>query len=397
MTEGASTALELTPPAAVPALKDQQAEEMVKIDEAAKKKIEEMADSYAASVVSLDANSEEFTKKVDAIHAMGDQDIRESAEVSNRMLERPVKAMDSGLFDKKSPVAKTLVDLRETIDDLDPSRQDLFRPKKLLGIIPFGDKIRDYFLRYESAQTHIDHILQALYRGQDELQQDNAAVEQEKTNLWDVMGRLRQYAFLAGRLDETLEKKIADVEKSDPDKAKKLREDALFYIRQKRQDLLTQLAVSAQGYLALDLIRKNNIELIKGVDRATTTTVSALRTAVIVAQALANQKLVLDQINALNTTTGELIESTSEMLKEQTEQVHDEAASSTIAVDKLKAAFANIYATMDSIDTFKLQALDNMRQTVDTLTTEVRKAQSYLDRAASSEKVTESTELALPA
>ena len=397
MTEGTGTALELTPPAAVPALKDQQAEEMVKIDEAAKKKIEEMADSYAASVVSLDANSEEFTKKVDAIHAMGDQDIRESAEVSNRMLERPVKAMDSGLFDKKSPVAKTLVDLRETIDDLDPSRQDLFRPKKLLGIIPFGDKIRDYFLRYESAQTHIDHILQALYRGQDELQQDNAAVEQEKTNLWDVMGRLRQYAFLAGRLDEALEKKIADVEKSDPDKAKKLREDALFYIRQKRQDLLTQLAVSAQGYLALDLIRKNNIELIKGVDRATTTTVSALRTAVIVAQALANQKLVLDQINALNTTTGELIESTSEMLKEQTEQVHDEAASSTIAVDKLKAAFANIYATMDSIDTFKLQALDNMRQTVDTLTTEVRKAQSYLDRAASSEKVTESTELALPA
>lgn len=397
MTEGTGTALELTPPAAVPALKDQQAEEMVKIDEAAKKKIEEMADSYAASVVSLDANSEEFTKKVDAIHAMGDQDIRESAEVSNRMLERPVKAMDSGLFDKKSPVAKTLVDLRETIDDLDPSRQDLFRPKKLLGIIPFGDKIRDYFLRYESAQTHIDHILQALYRGQDELQQDNAAVEQEKTNLWDVMGRLRQYAFLAGRLDEALEKKIADVEKSDPDKAKKLREDALFYVRQKRQDLLTQLAVSAQWYLALDLIRKNNIELIKGVDRATTTTVSALRTAVIVAQALANQKLVLDQINALNTTTGELIESTSEMLKEQTEQVHDQAASSTIAVDKLKAAFANIYATMDSIDTFKLQALDNMRQTVDTLTTEVRKAQSYLDRAASSEKVAESTELALPA
>jgi uncharacterized protein YaaN involved in tellurite resistance len=211
------------------------------------------------------------------------------------------------------------------------------------------------------------------------------------------MGRLRQYAFLAGRLDAALEKKISDVEKSDPDKAKKLREDALFYIRQKRQDLLTQLAVSAQGYLALDLIRKNNIELIKGVDRATTTTVSALRTAVIVAQALANQELVLDQINALNTTTGELIESTSEMLKEQTEQVHDQAASSTIAVDKLKAAFANIYATMDSIDTFKLQALDNMRQTVDTLTTEVQKAQSYLDRAASSEKVAESAELALPA
>ena len=71
-------------------------------------------------------------------------------------------------------------------------------------------------------------------------------------------------------------------------------------MRQKRQDLLTQLAVSVQGYLALDLIRRNNVELIKGVDRATTTTISALRTAVIVAQALSDQKLVLDQITALN-------------------------------------------------------------------------------------------------
>src|SRR2546428_13963908 len=65
----------------------------------------------------------------------------------------------------------------------------------------------------------------------------------------------------------------------------------------------TQLAVNAQGYLALELVRKNNLELIKGVDRATTTTISALRTAVIVAQALTNQELVLNQITALNTTT----------------------------------------------------------------------------------------------
>src|SRR6202165_324382 len=107
---------------------------------------------------------------------------------------------------------------------------------------------------------------------------------------------------------------VGGIQASDPDRAKVLQEDVLFYVRQKDQDILTQLAVSVQGYLALDVIRRNNVELIKGVDRATTTTVSALRTAVIVAQARAHQKLVLDQITALNTTTGNLIESTSEML-----------------------------------------------------------------------------------
>jgi uncharacterized protein YaaN involved in tellurite resistance len=131
----------------------------------------------------------------------------------------------------------------------------------------------------------------------------------------------------------------------------------------------------------MDLVKKNNQELIKGVDRATTTTVSALRTAIIVAQALANQKLVLNQINALNTTTSNLIESTSEMLKEQSGQVYQQAADSTIQLEKLQNAFNNIYSSIDAIDTYKVQALDNMQKTIDALTGEVQKAQSYLERA----------------
>ncbi len=160
----------------------------------------------------------------------------------------------------------------------------------------------------------------------------------------------------------------------------------LFSVRQKNQDLLTQLAVSIQGYLALDLIRRNNLELIKGVERATTTTISALRTAVIVAQALADQKLVLDQITALNSTTSNLIESTSKLLHEQSTVINEQASSATIELDKLQNAFNNIYATMDEIDTFKVAALDTMQKTVTALSTEITKSQSYIDRVRSNEQ-----------
>jgi uncharacterized protein YaaN involved in tellurite resistance len=140
-----------------------------------------------------------------------------------------------------------------------------------------------------------------------------------------------------------------------------------------------------QGYLALDLIRKNNLELVKGVERATTTTVSALRTAVIAALALGNQRLVLDQITALNTTTGNVIESTARMLRQQTAEIQNQAASSTIEVEQLQSAFNNIYATIDAIDTFKLAALDTMKTTIDALSKEVARAHAHVERARAAE------------
>src|SRR5512141_582790 len=168
---------------------------------------------------------------------------------------------------------------------------------------------------------------------------------------------------------------------AEPAKAKAVRENALFSIRQRATDLLTQMAVTVQGYLALDLVKKNNVELVKGVDRASTTTVSALRTAVTVAQAMTNQKLVLEQIGALNTTTAGMIDATGEMLRTQTGAIHEQAASSMIPLETLQRAFQNIYDTMDQIDQFKLTALANMKQTVDTLGNEVEKSKGYIARA----------------
>jgi len=199
------------------------------------------------------------------------------------------------------------------------------------------------------------------------------------------MGKLEQYIYLGKQIDSTLENKITEIESQSPEKARIVKEEMLFYVRQKVQDLLTQLAVSIQGYLALDMVRKNNLELIKGVDRATTTTISALRTAVMVAQALTNQKLVLDQINALNSTTSNMIAGTAKMLKQQAGDISNQAANSTIELDKLKSAFADIYATMDMMADYKVKALANMQLTVTVLSTEVDKAKTYLDKARQQE------------
>ena len=372
-----TSTITLTPPDPVPVVAPEQAVGLVPVAPEAKSKLDAKVEAFIADLVASDANSPEFGQKVDQITNMGRKEIMAAAGMSNRFLDRPVRAMD-----KDNGVGADLAELRRTVEELDPGRKGkLSSGRKILGIIPFGNSLKKYFDSYQSSQGHIQAILARLSSGKDELLMDNAAIDVERQKLWEAMGALEQMIHISRSLDQRLEDKAADLDATDPAKAKAIRETALFYVRQRTQDLLTQMAVTVQGYLALDLVKKNNVELVKGVDRASTTTVGALRTAVTVAQAMTNQRLVLQQITALNETTANIIDSTGTLLRDQTGKIHEQAASSTIPLETLQRAFQNIYDTMDNIDTFKLKALDSMKQTVTTLTSEVEKSKGYIARA----------------
>ncbi len=376
----------LVPPAPLTVIEPETAGGMVQVDAKLVPELDAQVEQFIADTLTLDKNSAGFKERVESIHRMGNADVVKAASVSNRMLERPVRLMKDGLFSEGSVIGKGLLDLRRKVEELNPARQgDLFQPRKILGLIPFGSKIEDYFDKYHSAQSHLNTILDSLADGKDELMRDNAAIELEKVALWETMQRLEQYIYIGKRLDAKLSERISEIETNDPEKARVVKEELLFYTRQKVTDLLTQQAVSVQGYLALDMIRKNNLELSKGVDRASTTTISALRTAVMVAQALTNQKLVLEQIKALNSTTEDMIVATSELLKTQSAEIHQQASGSMIGVEKLQQAFDNVFATMDMISDYKVQALDNMKLTVDALTGQVERAQKYVDQVREGE------------
>jgi uncharacterized protein YaaN involved in tellurite resistance len=379
------TELVLAPPAPVPAVKEEEAAGAIPVDDAKKAELAKKADAFATELAAMDMRSPAFSKKINDITSMGDKDMRASAQVSNRMLDRPAAVVNAGRGrggnDAQTRVAKTLTDLRATVTELDPGRADLSGAKKILRFVPGINKIQRYFEKYQSAQTQLNAIIKALDSGQDELRKDNASIETEKANLWTTMGKLSEYNQLASALDTAVTQKVADLEAAGrTDDANTLKSDGLFAIRQRRQDIMTQMAVSVQGYMALDLVRKNNLELIKGVDRAQTTTVSALRTAVLVSQALSRQKLVLDQITALNTTTSNLIESTSNQLRIQGAEINQQAASTTVDLQKLQTAFDNVFQTMDAIDTFRAQATDSMAQTVTALEGQIERAKPYLER-----------------
>lgn len=378
------TPLVLTPPEPVPAVRAEQASGLVPLDESTRTEMSRRAAEYIGSLEGLDPRSPDFAGRIGEIAALGAGEMRSAAQQSNRMLDRTIRSLGSGGSgpsggDAQSRVGSSLVELRRTIEDLDPRETPGRGIKGLLSKLPGGNRLRDHVAKYASSQAALNRIVGSLRGGQDELRRDNAALQTERARLWETMGKLQEYAVLTDALDAAVEERIAAT--YDPAQADALRADVLFPVRQKHQDLLTQLAVCAQGYLAMDVVRRNNDELIKGVDRTATTTVSALRIAVMLASALESQRKVTEQVNVLRSTTEDLIRGNAEMLATQAGEIQRIAADPAVGAETLRTAFQQIYRTLDAIDTYKVQATESMAATVESLTAELQEASAHLARS----------------
>ncbi|MEU9031277.1 toxic anion resistance protein [Streptomyces sp. NPDC048383] len=378
---GDEAPLVLTAPEPVAPVRREQATGLVPVRDGVREEMARRASEYVDSLAAIDARSPEFAGRIGEIAGLGSADVRSAAQQSNRMLERAVRSLGrDGEGDAQARVASSLVELRRTVEDLGPRDAPLKGARRLLAKLPGGNKLRDHVARYASSQTSLNRIVGALRGGQDELRRDNAALHTERARLWETMGKLQEYAVLTEALDAAVEQRIAEAGHTDPQAADVLRADVLFPVRQKHQDLLTQLAVCAQGYLAMDVVRRNNDELIKGVDRVATTTVSALRIAVMLASALDSQRRVTEQVNALRGTTEDLIRGNADMLATRSGEIQRTAADPAVGAETLRTAFAQIYKTLDTIDSFKVRATENMAATVESLTGELRSASAYLAR-----------------
>ncbi|NEC70826.1 toxic anion resistance protein [Streptomyces rochei] len=373
--------LTLTPPDPVAAVPREKAGGLVPVDAGVRADMDRKAAAYVEGLAALDARSPEFAGKVGEITGLGAAEMRAAAAQSNRMLERTVRSLPDRGDDAQARVAGSLVELRRVVEDLDPRALPAGKGRAFLSRLPGGNRLRDHVAKYASAQSTLNGIVGSLRGGQDELRRDNAALQTERVRLWETMGKLQEYVVLTEALDTAVERHVAGVEPTDPRAADALSADVLFPVRQKHQDLLTQLAVCAQGYLAMDVVRRNNEELIKGVDRAATTTVSALRISVMLASALDHQKKVVRQVDALRGTTEDLIRGNAEMLGTQSGEIQRIAADPAVGAETLRGAFQQIYRTLDAIDTYKVQATEAMAATVESLTGELRQASAYLERS----------------
>lgn len=325
-------------------------------------KLQELADSNVAAIMELDIESLDKRKEIlQSIDTFGLNTMKMSSD-KNALLQVSVGKL-SKTGDEGGDVAKGLAELHTQLRDLDPSVID-FAKTGLLGKL--FNPLRAYFLRFEKADGVIADIVISLDKGKQTLKNDNTTLEIEQQTLRDLTKKLQKEIQLGGLMDQSIEAQVesAKARNEDPDKIRFITEEVLFPLRQRVMDLQQMLVVNQQGIMAIEVVIRNNKELIRGVDRAKNVTVSALKIAVTVASALYNQKIVLKKIELLNQTTNELIASTSRMLKNQGAEIQKQALEASISVDTMKQAFSDVLSALDSISTYKQEALPKMRDTI---------------------------------
>lgn len=326
-------------------------------------KLKEVADSNVATIMALDVESLEKRREIlQSIEAFGLNTMRSSSE-KNSLLQVSVGNL-SKTGDEGGQVAKGLTELHIQLKDLDPSLID-FAKSGFLGKL--FNPLRAYFLKYQKADSVIADIVVSLDKGKSTLKNDNTTLEIEQQTLRDLTKKLQKEIQLGTLMDESIESQIesAKLRDEDPDKIRFITEEVLFPLRQRVMDLQQMLVVNQQGIMAIEVVIRNNKELIRGVDRAKNVTISALKISVTVASALYNQKIVLKKIELLNQTTNDLIAGTSRMLKNQGAEIHKQSLETNISVETLKQAFADVLSALDSISTYKQEALPKMRETID--------------------------------
>ncbi|MCP1366609.1 toxic anion resistance protein, partial [Halomonas sp. BBD48] len=251
---------------------------------------------------------------------------------------------------------------------------------RVLARIPgVGSSLQRYFRKYESAQQALDAIIQDLESGRDMLRRDNLTLSDDQDALHDTLVQLRGQVELGRLIDERLERRIAALDENDPQRAF-IEEELLFPLRQRIVDLQQQLTVSQQGVLALEVVIRNNRELIRGVDRAINVTVSALSVAVTVAMALANQRLVLDRVEAINTATSDMIAGTAKALRGQGVDIQNRSSSAMLDMQKLEQAFQDVLAAIDDVSRYRREALPKLDAQIDRLDTLARRGDEAIHR-----------------
>jgi toxic anion resistance family protein len=331
-----------------------------------KKRLDEVAENFvnkafdSGFLTSIDQSvSAGITADIDS---MGMAEAKEIALSSNNLMNRQLKELDNSSVKENKKVVKSLMDMENKIVELNPAKaginwDDPLRGGRIFGIkLPFiGDKLQKYIQKTRDASQYIEMVNKELDEGSRIIRESIGEIDLEKQKNLEITMRSNEYLYLNSAIVKKVESRM--IENKLNDKEKELVTEVILYpLEQKKSDLNTQIHVAITSYYGLDVIQKNNKELLRGVQRCQMVALPALNTSITMASALADQKNVHDTVGAINQTAEEMLNNVSTMVSSQSQQIQKSAQSETIKRKSIMDNYKKIEDALKKTSEYRLQA-----------------------------------------
>ena len=341
------------------------------------KAVDDQVARFIDALMTENVHSPEFKAKLDGAFALGREEISSAAGLmQGRFLQRNFIGAED------SPAYKAIGEIRGLLDTLNPGKEgDLLQPNKILG-----DHSRSATSSRPTSASTRAPAASSPSRSSSSTPPATTSSSTSPTSTrpatssgtrcrsWPPRRSSRPRSTRAWPSGSTA------LKTSDPERAKALEQEVLFYARQNLQDILTQQAVCVNGYLALDVLKKTGREMMNGCNRVATTGMSALAVAQTVARATGNQVQVMDMLKGVNATIGALITETGKQLNTHVDQTAQFATNPMIGIETMQSMFDQTFKAMDAMDSFRSKAIDVMGKNNEIIRGQLQKSEGYVDR-----------------
>jgi len=322
------------------------------------------AQEWANKLLSCDQTDPQQVKNARAAVETLGMGVQSKLAKKSEMLKQQITVLSKSA--ESSPVAASLIGLKLQVDELNPHKVNFNEPgfmgrlaQKLPGV---GTPLNRYFTKWQSSGSVIDAIVLQLQEGANQLVRDIDVLTDDQIEMRQLTLREQKTIQTALLLDAKLAAGIDAI--TDAERKKFMQEEVLYPLRQRIQDLQQSLLVNQQGVISYEIIIRNNRELVRSAKRCQDVTVRALETAVVIALALNNQRIVLKTIQAIDETTAQLLVQNSQMLRQQGVEIHKQASSQSISIEAMRQSFTDLIAAMDEVERFKQEALPQMAERI---------------------------------
>lgn len=316
-------------------------------------------DDFVSRVSAADLQSDEFRNMLDRAFAAGRKEVADaSGFINGNPILRQTTFKD---FDNSSE-AKALREMSTILAKANPKGQDLMGPVKVMGIpMPFGNRLRSYLDDFKPMGARLNELAIVLETEEDNMRKEIAGYDVVEKQLFDLVQRLDRATQYLGLLDQRLDEESTALMQSNPEKAKAMREEVLFYVRGNLSDVSQVKVLAVAGIGQIRQLRHTGRMTLRGTNRVKTLGMTALAIAQTMAIATYQQKKRMELNREVQEVVNQVVATVGDRILDHTKMVTEFESNPVFGIQSLEASIDKTLEAINLFNTFRSSAVDTMK------------------------------------